>query len=814
MNRHRTLIRLSAALAGVALVWACGGDSPTAPPTPEPARPATVTVSPATADLTALGATVQLTAEVRDQNAGVMAGATVTWSSSDTSAATVVASGLVTAVGNGTATITASAGTASGSAVVTVMQSVATVEVSPAPVDLTALGATVQLMAEAFDANGHAVAEAEFSWESSDNSVATVVGSGLVTAVGNGTATITASAGTASGSAVVTVSPSVATVEVSPSVADLTALGATVQLTAEAFDANGHAVAEAEFSWESSDNSVATVVGSGLVTAVGNGTATITASAGTAQGTAEITVVSQDRAALVALYEATGGPNWRRSGNWLTATPLGEWYGVNTNREGRVVGLSLIDNALDGPIPPELGNLTGLGLLSLIDNALRGPIPPELGNLASLEELRLYNNALSGPIPPELGNLASLKLLDMSDNALSGPIPPELGNLASLEWLSLGGNELCAPNDPRLRAWLLERRSYPPPCPRRPDALLLPRALIREDGNGVSLTLSDDFENLAAVTVSDARVVAATVSRDQSGLLREPVRLHIVPRGRGNAEVEVVPFGGGAPAIVEVVVRAGVGTFGIDIVMDQPVPLGYEEALTSAADWWSAVLDGTEWPDRKVADRRARPFCGFDGVTALVDELLIWAGTRDLGGTIGAQAHVCHEGAYPEFVVGAGTRVWVNTLTPHIAGDVDVMRHEIGHALGLILWPNHESWSTLEYVDGELGRYFVRPHAVEAFRAAGGDPNLPGVPMTRREGHWDIDCELMSPGTDWCGDGSGGLVVDEPDAISLAALRDAGYTVDISKATPWRPPNGAPVAAAGLIDVVITQRLGGEDPPR
>ena len=193
MTRHRTLIRLSVALAGVVLVWACGGDSPTAPPTPEAARPATVTVSPATADLTALGATVQLTAEVHDQNARVMADATVTWSSGDTSVATVDASGLVTAVGNGAATITASAGSASGSAVVTVTQSVATVEVSPSAADLAALGATVQLTAEALDANGHAVPEAEFSWESSDNSVATVDASGLVTAVGNGAATITAS---------------------------------------------------------------------------------------------------------------------------------------------------------------------------------------------------------------------------------------------------------------------------------------------------------------------------------------------------------------------------------------------------------------------------------------------------------------------------------------------------------------------------------------------------------------------------------------------------------------------------------------------
>ena len=79
MSCHRTIIRLSAVLAVVALAQGCGdGDSPTAPPTPEPARPTTVTVSPATHELTAFGTTVQLTAEVRDQNARVMVGATVT----------------------------------------------------------------------------------------------------------------------------------------------------------------------------------------------------------------------------------------------------------------------------------------------------------------------------------------------------------------------------------------------------------------------------------------------------------------------------------------------------------------------------------------------------------------------------------------------------------------------------------------------------------------------------------------------------------------------------------------------------------------
>ena len=113
---------------------------------------------------------------------------------------------------------------------------------------------------------------------------------GLVTAAGNGEATVTASAGEASGSAVVTVTQSVASVVVSPSTDELTALGETVQLTAEAFDGNGHAVTGAEFSWESSDPAVATVDGSGLVTGVAEGVAMITASSGGTTQSAAVTV--------------------------------------------------------------------------------------------------------------------------------------------------------------------------------------------------------------------------------------------------------------------------------------------------------------------------------------------------------------------------------------------------------------------------------------------------------------------------------------------------------------------------------------------
>ena len=104
MSRKRHFIVLTAAMATVAWAAACG-DGATEPPLPDPPRATMVTVTPATAELTALGATEQLTAEVRDQNGQVMAGATVTWASSGAAVATVSAAGLVTAAGNGTATI-------------------------------------------------------------------------------------------------------------------------------------------------------------------------------------------------------------------------------------------------------------------------------------------------------------------------------------------------------------------------------------------------------------------------------------------------------------------------------------------------------------------------------------------------------------------------------------------------------------------------------------------------------------------------------------------------------------------------------------
>ncbi len=82
---------------------------------------------------------------------------------------------------------------------------VATVTVTPDAVQLTNMGQTVQLEAEAFSAIGTSVGHKEFSWSSSDVSVASVSSSGLVEATGLGSATITATTDGKSGTATVTV---------------------------------------------------------------------------------------------------------------------------------------------------------------------------------------------------------------------------------------------------------------------------------------------------------------------------------------------------------------------------------------------------------------------------------------------------------------------------------------------------------------------------------------------------------------------------------------------------------------------------------
>jgi len=197
----------------VSFAWYCGG-SPAGPdPTPEPPSPqppadppsaATVEVVPGRVVFGALGDTETLAATVRSRDGAVLPDASVTWSSSDPTVASVEA-GTVTALSNGEASVTATSGAASGSAAVRVEQVAARLNAVPQDVSFAAVGDTARLSATVYDANGREVAGATVEWSSSDSGVATVSDGGLVTAASNGTAEIVAASGTATDTVAVSV---------------------------------------------------------------------------------------------------------------------------------------------------------------------------------------------------------------------------------------------------------------------------------------------------------------------------------------------------------------------------------------------------------------------------------------------------------------------------------------------------------------------------------------------------------------------------------------------------------------------------------
>ena len=322
--------------------------------------------------------------------------------------------------------------------------------VAPEALSFDALGDTSQLTATVRDQGGQVIAGAVVTWASSDPAVASVSSSGVVTSVANGNATVTATAGVATGSAEVDVEQLPRSVLVTAPVDSLT-VGDSIQMTAEALDDGGSAVAGATFAWASSDPAVAVVNQEGWVRARIPGSVEITASLGDLSASAPLVALPlPEPEVLAAIYQATNGALWKDNTNWLTSAPLEEWFGVHLDDDGRIVHILLTDNGLIGSIPPEIASLTTLESLHIGLNDLTGPFPPEIATLRRLKSLELTYNGLSGPIPPEIGGLDSLQWLGLFGNELTGSIPPEIGGLTSLVSLDLCYNQLTGPIPPEI----------------------------------------------------------------------------------------------------------------------------------------------------------------------------------------------------------------------------------------------------------------------------------------------------------------------------------------------------------------------------
>ena len=173
----------------------------------------------------------------------------------------------------------------------------------------------------------------------------------------------------------------------------------------------------------------------------------------------------QDYDALMALYDATDGPNWENRTGWEAGSngdscdPCnfngGTWYGVGCDAAGRVTCVDLdstpnctperfggSSNGLNGPLPVAFFDLPFLRHLSLENNELPGPIPAEIGTLSNLRYLNLRNCSFTGALPATLGDLTELEEIRIGFDDFTGVLPVELAQLTKLKVLSIDLIEL------------------------------------------------------------------------------------------------------------------------------------------------------------------------------------------------------------------------------------------------------------------------------------------------------------------------------------------------------------------------------------
>lgn len=260
------------------------------------------------------------------------------WESTDAAVAKVQYSSgryVLYAYKNGTTTITATATdgsgvTASCEVTVNINYPVQGISLNHDAKTFTKAGETLQLTATIYP---DSATNKTVTWKSSDKTVATVDESGLVTAVGNGTANITATTedGNYTATCKVTVEIPELTLSLDKTELTLTQTEEQQKLTATVSDP------EEKVTWLSSDPFVATVTRDGTVTAIANGTATITASAGDKTVSCTVKVALTDTPAHTHVWSKSWDANvfyhYRRCQNRETCnfTSLEKLAGFNSH---------------------------------------------------------------------------------------------------------------------------------------------------------------------------------------------------------------------------------------------------------------------------------------------------------------------------------------------------------------------------------------------------------------------------------------------------------------------------------------------------
>ena len=257
-----------------------------------------------------------------------------------------------------------------------------------------------------------------------------------------------------------------------------------------------------------------------------------------------------DREALIALYNTTDGPNWRTDSNWLSDAPMDDWYGVTTNRRGRVTKLYLGGNEMSGEIPPELGNLDKLKVLDIGDAESVENVGSDAGKF-----MLAFANIVTSYSPPHA-------------NDLTGCIPINLRRQLDQEKSVLGDLHFCDGgywDQPKASSIV----TLMPTCSGGSDPGPLDPAPLHV---AVRARNVDEVRNLASLCPEDLNFV------HDAGRYRDQTPLSLAIREQ-DAEVAQILLAAGADPNKRVRPRSRVGTH-----LTYAVELGNTEIVTILLD--------------------------------------------------------------------------------------------------------------------------------------------------------------------------------------------------------------------------------------
>ena len=142
-----------------------------------------------------------------------------------------------------------------------------------------------------------------------------------------------------------------------------------------------------------------------------------------------------DSLALVAIYNASKGAEWKEDRVWDLTKPMNEWYNIKLNEQGRVTQMNLAKGTVtaEWSLPSEVGDLTEMTNFRIIDCKLTGAIPEEIYRMEKLVSFYLTNNKPAWSLSPQIAGWTELKDLYIDQNPnLTGTLPKELGQLKKL----------------------------------------------------------------------------------------------------------------------------------------------------------------------------------------------------------------------------------------------------------------------------------------------------------------------------------------------------------------------------------------------